>query len=758
MEKKSSILKNSILRILPFLIFFILPSLVKAQTITYTDNWNKAGITLASASANSVEINYSTSQFQMDDVDINGTMMKKIVLPDVFLPNNEGAPDLPGLSRYIAVPQGAEVTFQIISSRTELFTNVNVAPAPRIPLDTDTGPLQYKKNDNIYSSNSYYPENPVMLSSSKKIRGVDARIIGITPFQYNPVTKELLAYRDMRVKVSFVGGNGQFGENRLRNRWWDPILMNIFLNSESLPKVNYNQHSESRTDNFEYIIITPDNPDFLAWADSIKAWRTLQGISTGIVTLTDIGGNSSTLIENYINNAYNNWEIPPVAILFLGDYGTGAATGNGIISPVWDGYCISDNLYADVDGDQLPDIGAARLLAQNAGHLNILVTKFLDYERNPPVNPNFYQNPVSAGGWQEDRWFILCSDICYGFWEHELNLSPKREYAGLSGPPPYWSSNSNTGMVVDYFGPNGLGYIPQLPTHLTDWGGSATRINNDINSGASIIIHRDHGEEIGWTSPSYTVSNLSGLTNDDLTFFFSINCLTGKYNYTSECFCEALTRYPHRALGAIGATEVSYSFVNDAYVWGMWDYMWPNFDPGYGLSGPDLIYPTFANSYGKYYLEASSWPYNPGDKPTVYYLFHMFGDAFSTVYTEMPQELTVVHNPVIVTGVPTFDVTADENSLIALTLNGEIIGVADGTGFPVSINVPVINPGNAVSLTVTKQNYYRYTAEIQVVPAEGPYVVVDSCIINDASGNNDGKIDYGESPLLSIKSTQCRSC
>ncbi len=751
MEKTSTILKRTLLSLLPFILVILLPYQVNSQTISYTDSWHDAGISLAGATSTGVEINYSTKQFQMDDIDINGTIMKKIVLPNVFLPNNEGAPDLPGISRYIAVPQGAEVSFSITASRTETYSNVDVSPAPRIPLDTDTGPLKYKTNTNIYNNNAFYPENPVLLSGSMKVRGVDARILGITPFQYNPVTKELIVYRDLNVKVSFSGGTGQFGENRLRNRWWDPILKNLFLNSESLPAVTYKHESDSRTSDYEYLIISPDNPVYLAWADSIKNWRTLQGIRTGVVTLTEIGGNNTAMIENYIDNAYNTWDIPPVAVLFLGDYSTGAATGNGIITPVWDNYCVSDNLYADVDEDELPDLTVARLTAENETHLEILVHKFMNYERQPPVNPGYYQNPVSAGGWQSDRWFILCADVCYGFWENGLNKTPKREFAGTSGPPSYWSTNPNTNMVVNYFGPNGLGYIPQVPSHLTDWGGNATRINSDINAGASIIIHRDHGAENGWSSPSYTISNLSGLNNDDLTFFFSINCLTGKYNNPSESFCEALTRYPHRALAALGASEVSYSFVNDAYVWGMWDFMWPDFDPGYGVSGPDLIYPAFASSYGKYYLAASSWPYNPGDKNTVYYLFHLFGDAFTTVYTDMPQNLNVVHNPVMVTGVPAFDVSADANSLISLTLNGEIVGVAEGTGSTVSIDVPVITPGNTVMLTVTKQNYYRYTAQIQVVPAEGPYVVVDSCMVNDASGNNDGLVDYAESPLLSLR-------
>jgi Peptidase family C25/Propeptide_C25/Peptidase family C25, C terminal ig-like domain/Secretion system C-terminal sorting domain len=751
-EKKTTFLKNSVLRVLPILIFFGLTSVIKSQTISYPDSWYDAGINLASATPNSVEINYSTKQFDISSVDINGTAMKNIELPGSFLPNDEGAPDLPGLSRYIAVPQGANVTFQVTASRTEHYYNVDVAPAPRIPLETEDGPLHYKKNEALYSRNSFYPENPVTLSSPMKIRGVDARIIGITPFQYNPVTKELIAYKDLKINISFNGGNGQFGENRLRNRWWDPILMSTFLNSESLPKVNYNYHSDSRTGDYEYLIISPDDPVFLAWADSIKQFRTLQGIRTGIVTTTEIGGNTTTAIENYINNAYNTWDIPPSAILFLADYGT---SGSTIVSPqyTYEFTCVSDNKYADVDGDHLPDIATARITAQNASQLQIMIEKFLNYERNPPTDPGFYAHPVTALGWSTERWFQICSETIAGFWENVLGKSTVRENALYDGTPPFsiWSSATNTNVVVNYFGPAGRGYIPTSPSYLTDWGGNASRINNDINSGAFMLQHRDHGGETLWGEPAYSNTNINQLTNQYPVFVLSMNCLTGKFNYSSTCFAEAFHRSQYGALGLIAATETSYSFVNDAFTWGIYDYMWPDFMPDYGVAGPPRVYPAFANVYGKYFLQQSSWPYNTSNKECTYYLFHHHGDPYLTVYSEVPQNLTVSHNPVMITGIPNFDVTADANSLIALTMNGEILGVEEGTGTPVSISVPVINPGSVVTLTVTKQNYYRYTAQIAVVPAEGPYVVADSCIINDNSGNNNGLLDYGESPLLSLR-------
>lgn len=723
---------------------------LQAQVINYSDGWGSQGFSIETENASGVKLNFSIHQFEMQEVNVNGTSMKTVHIPGVFLPNDEGAPDLAGTSRFIAIPEGARASFRITASRTESFENVDVAPAFRIPKGNEDGDLSYIRDDRIYNTDAYYPSEPVIISETTEIRGVDVVQLGITPFQYNPVTKELIVYRDIKVEVDFIGGNGNFGDNRLRSRWFDPILDNILINYKSLPEVEYQFQSDALTEDFEYIIICPNDATFLVWADSIKQFRTFQGIRTGIVTTTQIGGNNSTQIENYINNAYNTWNIPPVAVLFLGDYGT---TGNTVHSPTWNSYCISDHIYADVNGNNMADIITARMTAQNATHLQTMINKFLGYERTPPTNPNYYNKPITAMGWQTERWFQICSETINGFWEHELGKTPVRENAIYIGTPPFtsWSSNQNTSMVVNYFGPNGVGYIPATALHLTDWGGSATRINNDINSGAFMIQHRDHGGETGWGEPAYSNSSLSGLNNNDLVFVMSINCLTGKFNWSGECFAEAFHRHQKGALGIIAATEVSYSFVNDAYVWGMYDGMWPNFMPDYGNPGPDRILPAFGNVTGKYFLQYSNWPYNTSNKMVTYYLFHHHGDAFSTVYTEMPQNLTVTHDPVIVSGLPQYVVTADNYSLISLTLNGEIIGVAEGTGAPVTITIPFITPANTVVLTVTKQNYYRYTANIPVVPASGAYVVADSCIINDASGNGNGLLDYGESPLFSIR-------
>ncbi|RLC50455.1 MAG: hypothetical protein DRH79_07630, partial [Candidatus Cloacimonadota bacterium] len=726
--------------------------LFSSETIRYEDAWGAAGFSLNQRSSNGVGLNFSIDTFTLEDANIDGEAVQNVLLPQTYLQNEAGAPNLPGNGRYLAMPQGAEAEVRIVSARTETFSNIELAPAPRIPLDTDDSPLEYSKNKTIYNSNEFYPASPVIMGEKTMIRGVDAVMIGITPFQYNPVTKELIVYRDLEVEVKFIGGNGHFGADNLRSRWWDPILADTFLNFASLPVIDYNTTSRTR-EGFEYLIICPDDPIFLAWADTIKVFRTRQGISTVVKTTTEVGGNTTGAIEGYINEIMDpntGWDPAPAAILLLGDYGT---TGNTIVSPIYNNYCASDNIYADVSGNMMPDVILARMTAQNETHLETMVTKFLHHERTPPTNPEYYANPITALGYQTERWFQICSEAVAGFWEVSLGKTVNRINAVYSGSPQTgpWSTNQNTAMVLNYFGPNGLGYIPATPGAVNcTWNGSANDVVNGINSGAFMLQHRDHGSETGWGEPAYQSSHINSQTNTDLTFILSINCLTGKYNIGGECFAEKFHRYKYNgensgALGLIAASEVSYSFVNDTFVWGLYDNMWPEFMPDYGTTPESRdVLPAFANAAGKYFLMQSNWPYNTGDKAVTYNLFHHHGDAFMTVYSEVPQNLSVTHDPVILSGTTSFTVTADAGAFIAFSVDGVIIGTAEATGSPVSVTIDPQIPPTDVDLVITKQNYYRYETVIPVIPPGGPYVVFNEYVIDDAAGNNNGVLDYDE--------------
>lgn len=750
--------RTSTFSALAVILFLLNGYLIQSQTITYSDSWNKAGYTILEQSRGGVDLQYSIQKFTFSEIDLNGRTMKNISLPDHWLPNDEGAPDLPGSGKYIAIPEGSTPVLTINSMRIERYSGIEIAPAMRIPWDDVNQQIIYQENPEIYGRNAFYPESPVKMSDVMEIRGVNAVILGITPFQYNPVTKELLVYRDIDISIDFEGGNGVFGEERLRSRFWDPILSDQLLNYSSLPKIDYAKKVMNRSnDGWEYVIIVPDGPEFYQYAEDIREFRIKQGITTKITTLTEIGGNTANQIETYINEAYNNWDPAPVAFLLLADYGTNQT--NSITSPIWDNYCVSDNIYADVNNDDMPEVILARITANNADQLETMVTKFLDYEMDPPTNPSFYNNPITALGFQTERWFQICSESVAGFYEVALNKEPVRINAVYQGSPQTdpWSTATNTQTVVDVFGPNGLGYIPATPGQVPcTWNGSSTDITNAINNGAFALTHRDHGAETGWGEPAYSNSNISSLVNTDLTFVFSINCLTGKYNWSSECFTEKFHRHTNNnvnsgALGLIAASEVSYSFVNDTYVWGMYDNMWPEFMPQYGTTPESRgILPAFGNAAGKYFLQQSSWPYNTSNKEVTYNLFHHHGDAFLQLYSEVPQDLTIIHDGVILAALDEFTMTADEGATICFTVGDEIIGLATGTGMPQIISILPQSVGTIVTITVTKQNYFRHEEDIEVIPAEGPYCIYGGHIISDTSGNNNGLFDYGEEVMLNF--------
>ncbi|MBD3232411.1 MAG: T9SS type A sorting domain-containing protein [candidate division Zixibacteria bacterium] len=753
---------KSIVNRLTFISFFLLLwtcELVYAEQIGFDDPWGEFGFNVLDQNSSGVEIIHSLQSVKIEDIDTGHGVEKVVTVPGILLPNNAFAPNLPGTGRFLAIPRHSKPTVEILDSRSTVIQDIDIAPAPEMKMVDDDSGLEFIKDPEIYSTDAYYPAKPVTISQPSRMRGMDYVILGITPFRYNPVDRKLIIYHDLRIKVSFNSGSEHFGEDRLRNRFWENLYRSQFLNYSYLPNYRSRNSELSHTQggNWEYVIIVPDDSNFIACADTLRKWRIKQGISTGVVTLSQIGGNDSTSIKNYINHAYFKWEIPPVAVLLLGDYAD-HPDDVGIFSPLWHNLMISDNIYSDMSGNGLPDLVISRITARDSVDLAITTNKILNYERFPSMNADFYQHPMIAAAWQDERWFVLCGEVVYGFLNNELGKSPVREYAIHSGTPDStWSTNPNTYMIVDYFGPDGLGYIPYTAEYLDDWGGSAYRITNDINNGAFIAQHFDHGSIYGWNYPLYRIENLVGLENESLPFVLSINCSSGKFNDVETCFTEAMHRMEHGALGLIAATGTSISFVNDTFVWGFYDYLWQSFDPGYGHGGINHL-SAFANASAKYYLKASGWPFNPEHKSVTYHLYHHHGDAFTRLYSEVPQNLSVSHAPVLFPGADHFDVSANQGATIALTVKDRIIGLAQATGGTVSIPISPQFHSDTMIVTVTRDNYRRYEQSVPVrwpeidlifqpvnppisVPQGGEFQYHVTVVNGDLGAEVDGRID-----------------
>ena len=99
------------LSILITLVFAFLITI--ADEIKYPDTWGKQGLSIVSQSSQEVIVNFSIESFGIANKQLNGSTVQEISLPDVFLPGNEGAPNLPAVSNFIAIPEGAKAELTI---------------------------------------------------------------------------------------------------------------------------------------------------------------------------------------------------------------------------------------------------------------------------------------------------------------------------------------------------------------------------------------------------------------------------------------------------------------------------------------------------------------------------------------------------------------------------------------------------------------------------------------------------------------------
>ncbi len=758
------------LRALSVAVLLLSALAMNAQTrdLNFSNTAQREGLSVEQSTRSGLQMRHALKHVSILNITDNGYTGDVIEGgTGICLPANAGEPNLPAFSRFVAVPNGATAHVEMGYRSMTTIENVDLLPAAPIKFDTDDSPNTYERSNSVYTKNAFFPEQPVTVSEPFSLRGVQTVAVTVVPYQYNPVTKELRVYDDLQFGVRFDGGNGEFGDTRLRSPYWDPILMQNLANYNQLPVIDYEARMQEWVNNrptgCEYLIVIPNNESFRQYANQLRDYRIQQGISTEVKSLSDMGCTTTTMMKSYFHDAYNNWDIAPVAVLLLGDHNTDMSQGIPAELTYHSqsyGNCITDNGYADVTGDLLPEMAFSRLVAANANEAQMMVSKQIEYEyTNPNMNASTYDQPITALGWQTQRWFQICSEVVGGYWRNH-GKHPVRINAIYSGNPGNsWSSNQNTSIVVNYFGPNGLGYIPASPSELGGWtGGTAAQVVTAVNNGSMLLQHRDHGYYQGWGEPDFSTSNVAQMTNTGkLTFVNTINCQTGTFDYSSDCLIEAFMRRTSNgqnagAVGCIGPTQTSYSFVNDTYVWGQYDQYDPQFLPDYG---PYANYegnwrPAFGNVAGKYFLQQSSWPYNSDNKAITHKMFTAHCDAFLTLFTQVPTAMTVTHPSQITATTTSINVTAPQGAVVALTRNNNILAVVTATGNSQSVTFQAQPSNTDITIVATKQDRLRYVGTIHVISE--PNLAVTSVSVND--GNNN-QLEYGEQASfdMTIKNT-----
>jgi len=705
--------------------------------------------TIVASDCNHVSLHFSFDDFGIDTIVRNGEQMHTIASKGIVVPNDYGLPDLPTFNRFIAIPQGARAVVEVRTSRDEHISGINIAPSCGSQAENDAD-RPFFKDPKVYARNALYPAEAVCTAEPQQLRGVDVIHLGISPVQFNPVTREIAVHRQFDIDIRFEGGNGHFGDDRLRSPYWDPILRNNILNHESLEPIDYEARmqrwTQERLTGCEYLIITPDNDAFYSAGKQLADYRTKQGILSKAMRVTETEAVDHLTLRQWIRTIYNNWDIVPAAICLIGESGTDLqqyVPGYTTLHPK-DNFITSDNPYADVNDDRLPDICFSRILAQNESELPVFIGKIMEYEYTDPVTDlYYYSHPLTAAGWENNKWFQIAIATISGYLTQH-GKTPERIneiYSGDLGSN--WSTAPGTASVVSYFGPDGVGYIPATPGELGGWtGGTADQVIRAINHGAYLIQHRDHGWNTKWYQPEIYTTDFGDINNvGKMSYLISVNCRTGMYDASAVSFIETLARMTRDGqnagiVGAVGPVGQTYSYANDIFLWGLWDLFDPTFLPEYGpyADHTDEWMPSFACVAGKYFLETQAFPSTDDNmRTTTYNTFHTFGDAFQRIFTEVPQAITATHDAEIQCFTP-FHITAPEGSQITLSAyygrKWNILATATGTGEEQTMTILQNVPYGPIHLTITGHNLIRLEEDIPLVPFDRPFVVVDSIAMN----------------------------
>ena len=133
-------------KILMVAIMLLSSIIVYAQTFEVVSN-----------SRSNLELSLKIDKFSFENSLQDGVEGKSIVLNGIFLPNEAGMPDLPVVSRYVAIPRGADVVLNVKHQVTETLSDIELMPAPELPLDDDKTPMRYVRNEEVYSTDAFYP-------------------------------------------------------------------------------------------------------------------------------------------------------------------------------------------------------------------------------------------------------------------------------------------------------------------------------------------------------------------------------------------------------------------------------------------------------------------------------------------------------------------------------------------------------------------------------------------------------------------------
>ena len=646
---------------------------------------------LISSSESSIQVNVQVPGFYTASVTTPRGEAQVITMPKAVSTAHAGEPDMPMTGIPVLIGDKARMSIRVIDAQYRDFEGIEVAPSkgdfPRT-INPEDVPYTY---GTCYSEDAFFPASNIGLYEPYIIRDFRGQNMVVYPFAYNPATKTLRVYYNMTVEMYKVDDHGS---NTIESRRSNVVKMDPdFKSVYQRHFINYEAAMNRYTpldEEGDLLIICYDN--FISSMTDFVNWKKTRGINTTIVG-TSTAGSTYSAIKTYIQNQYNaNNNISHV--LLVGDVAqipgypfTAGGTTNG-----YDGK--GDNLYGQVVGNDIyNDVIIGRFSASSAARVTTQCNRVITYERDLTTSATWLK--VGQG------------------------ISRKEGGAGHNNEDDYQHMNNIRTDLLNY------GYSPvyQRYANLSGYDGSSATISSDINSGVGIINYANHGQETAWGANSsgyiyYAVSHVNALTNENkLPFIFSVACLVGKYDHSSDCFAEAWMNATNNnnPTGAIGTLM---SYISQPWIPPMWAQdECVDIITGNSSSTNEMV--TFGGVCINGLLSIfDHYSTSENQAKGTYQAWIVYGDPSLMLRTKTPQAMTVTHTGSIQIGASSYAVNVSNGNGALATItdaNHNILGRATVSNGSATISINgTLTAGQELTLCVFGYNKVTYLGTISV--------------------------------------------
>lgn len=673
------------------------------------DQPSKPTVSLYSYSNEESVVKFSLNGYATDEVTTPHGKAYIITVPKMVSLLEEGAPDLPMYAIPVAIGDWDEMKLEIMASKYEEHKGVEIAPSKgnlSREVNPDEVPFIYGE---VYSKDEFYPLQQAGLDHPYILRDVRGQNILVYPFAYNPVTKVLRVYHEITLALR---KNSEKGENPKRVR---KSASKLAPYTEAMYAHRFVNYASFRENSAKYNFVPDEGGTMVICADAyLQAmqpyveWKIQSGRPTTLYSLSEAGGNNCDAIKSFILSHYNNPAENLCFVLLVGDYADLTPRSmNGGCSDIWFGQLEGNDYY--------PEVLVGRFSAESVADVEHQVAKVIYYERDMPSTADWLGKGIGIG-------------------------STEGQGSGHYGESDY--------QHIDFIRDTLLHYTyNEVSQHYAGVGvgTNAAMLTENFNAGAGICNYCNHGSTTGWYVGSFSNSHVNALTNDyRWPFIWSTACLNGKFDV--NCFAEAWMRACNTTTGVpTGAIGGMFSWTNQAWKPPMTgqDEMvdvlceWRNADQyQHTLGGASL------NGNMKI-LDL-----HPSDQGDTHNTWILFGDPNLMLRTATPQPMNVMCQPeAIFLGQSELRLITDvDYALATLSIDGNVLCSTPVINGEATLTFESPTETGTALLVVTAFNRVTCLKEIDIIPANSAYLVLDSYSINSESG----QADYGETFTIDV--------